>query len=43
MTEELNKTEARQGDRRRMNLTVVIVALPLAFILMAAAAWVIGT
>jgi hypothetical protein len=24
MTEELTKTEARQGDRRRMNLTVLI-------------------
>ncbi len=43
MTEELNKTEARQGDRRRMNLTVVLVALPVAFILMAVAAWVMGT
>jgi hypothetical protein len=24
MTEELTKTEARQGDRRRMNMTVLI-------------------
>jgi hypothetical protein len=43
MTEELSKTEARGGDRRRMNLTVVIIALPLAFILMAVVAWVMGT
>jgi len=32
MTEELTKTEARQGDRRRMNKTVVLVGTPLAFI-----------
>ena len=43
MTEELNKTEARQGDRRRTNLTVVLVALPVAFILMGVVAWVVGT
>jgi hypothetical protein len=24
MTEELTKTEARQGDRRRMNMTALI-------------------
>lgn len=34
MTEELNKTEARQGDRRRMNKTVVLVGTPLAFLLL---------
>lgn len=34
MTEELNKVEARQGDRRRMNKTVVLVGTPLAFILL---------
>lgn len=34
MTEELTKTEARQGDRRRMNKTVVLVGTPLAFILL---------
>jgi hypothetical protein len=35
MTEELNKTEARQGDARRMNWVVLVVATPLAFVLMA--------
>jgi hypothetical protein len=34
MTEEVTKTEARQGDRRRMNRTVVLVGTPLAFILL---------
>ena len=34
MTEELSKTEARQGDRRRMNKTVVLIGTPLAFILL---------
>ncbi len=34
MTEELNKTEARQADRRRMNRTVLLVGTPLAFILL---------
>jgi hypothetical protein len=34
MTEELSKTEARQGDRRRTNLTVVLVGVPLALILL---------
>jgi hypothetical protein len=34
MTEELNKTEARQGDRRRMNRNVVLIGTPLAFILL---------
>jgi hypothetical protein len=32
MTEELDKTEARQGDRRRTNQTVVLIGTPLAFI-----------
>ncbi|HWT31473.1 MAG TPA: hypothetical protein VN240_10670, partial [Propylenella sp.] len=32
MTEQLNKTEARQGDRRRMNRNVVMIGTPLAFI-----------
>ena len=34
MTEELTKTEARQGDRRRMNRNVVMIGTPLAFILL---------
>jgi hypothetical protein len=34
MTEELNKTEARQGDRRRMNRNVVLIGTPLAFIIL---------
>ena len=34
MTEELNKVEARQGDRRRMNKTVLLIGTPLAFILL---------
>jgi hypothetical protein len=32
MTEELTKTEARQGDRRRTNMTVVFVGIPLAVV-----------
>ena len=32
MTDELNKTEARQGDRRRMNKSAVLIGAPLAFI-----------
>ena len=43
MTENLNKTEARQGDRRRMNLTVVFIGLPLAFALLAFLAWALGS
>lgn len=35
MTEELTKTEARQGDRRRTTRTVIFVGIPLAFVLMA--------
>jgi hypothetical protein len=34
MTERLRKTEARQGDRRRMNKTVLLVGTPLAFIVL---------
>ena len=34
MMENLNKTEARQGDRRRTNKTAVLIGTPLAFILM---------
>ena len=34
MTEELTKTESRQGDRRRTNLTVLFVGVPLAVILL---------
>lgn len=37
MSEELTKVEARQGDRRRMNMRVLFVAVPLAVLLMAAA------
>lgn len=36
MTEELTKTEARQGDRRRMNRTALMIGTPLAFILLGA-------
>ena len=32
MTEQLTKTEARQGDRRRMNRNVVMIGTPLAFL-----------
>jgi len=35
MTEELSKTEARQGDRRRTNFTALWVGVILAFVLMA--------
>lgn len=34
MAEDLTKTEARQGDRRRMNRTAVFIGTPLAFILL---------
>jgi hypothetical protein len=34
MTEQVNKVEARQGDRRRMNKTVLLVGTPLAFVLL---------
>jgi hypothetical protein len=32
MTEELNKTEARQGDRRRTNFTALAVGMVLAVV-----------
>lgn len=35
MTEELDTVEARQGDRRRMNLRVLFWALPAAVVLVA--------
>ena len=34
MTEELTKTEARQGDKRKMNLHVLFIAVPAAFVLL---------
>lgn len=37
MTEELNEVEARQGDRRRMNMWVLFAGVPLVIVLMAAA------
>ena len=39
MTEELTKTEARQGDRRRMNKTVMLIGIPLALVLLGVIAW----
>lgn len=33
----LNEVEARQGDRRRMNMWVLLVGVPLAVVLMLAA------
>jgi len=32
MTEEIDKTEARQGDHRRTTQTVLLIGTPLAFI-----------
>jgi len=32
MTDELTKTEARQGDRRRTNLTALFVGIALAVV-----------
>ncbi len=37
MTEEINEIEARQGDRRRMNMWVLFIGVPLAVVLMGAA------
>lgn len=37
MTEHLNEVEARQGDRRRMNMWVLFIGVPLAVVLMAGA------
>jgi hypothetical protein len=34
MPEELEKTEARQGDRRRTTRTALFVGTPLAFIVL---------
>jgi hypothetical protein len=34
MTEELSKTEARQGDRRRTNMTALFIGTALAIVLM---------
>jgi hypothetical protein len=34
MTEELSKTEARQGDRRRTNMTALLIGTVLAIVLM---------
>jgi hypothetical protein len=38
MTTELHTVEARQGDRRKMNLVVLFWAVPAAFIILAAVA-----
>lgn len=35
MTTELNKVEARQGDRRKMNMVVLFWGVPAAFVLLA--------
>jgi hypothetical protein len=37
MTKELGTVEARQGDRRRMNMWVLFIGVPLAVALMMAA------
>jgi hypothetical protein len=37
MADELNEVEARQGDRRRMNMWVLFIGVPLAIVLMLAA------
>jgi hypothetical protein len=37
MNEELNEVEARQGDRRRMNMWVLFIGIPLAVVLMTVA------
>jgi hypothetical protein len=37
MTEDLNEVEARQGDRRRMNMWVLFIGVPLVVVLMLAA------
>jgi diacylglycerol kinase family enzyme len=37
LAEELNEVEARQGDRRRMNMWVLFMGVPLAIVLMAIA------
>jgi hypothetical protein len=35
MSTELDKVEARQGDRRKMNLVVLFWGVPIAFVLLA--------
>ena len=35
MTEEISKTEARQGDRRRTNMSALFIGTVLAILLMA--------
>ena len=37
MADELNEVEARQGDRRRMNMWVLFIGVPLVVVLMLAA------
>jgi hypothetical protein len=37
MAQELSGIEARQGDRRRMNMWVLFIGVPLAVVLMTAA------
>ena len=41
MNTELNKVEARQGDRRKMNMVALFWGVPAAFVLLAIilAAW----
>jgi hypothetical protein len=34
MAEELTKTEARQGDRRRTNMTALVIGILAAVVLM---------
>ena len=38
-TEELRTVEARQGDRRKMNMRALFWGVPAAFILMAIVGW----
>jgi hypothetical protein len=43
MTTELNEVEARQADRRKMNMVVLSWGVPAAFVLLAIlAAWAWG-
>ena len=35
MNTDLNQTEARQGDRRKMNMVVLFWSVPAAFLLLA--------
>jgi hypothetical protein len=34
MTKELDEVQARQGDRRRMNMWVLFISVPLVVVLM---------